>query len=79
MLVYKKFFFSDLEKKDGTKFCDTRDAFCLTYYLGVFRFGNEMTHFRHFRARRQEHVALVFAWQMKEKLHLSLRTMMQLG
>lgn len=33
-----------------------------------------MTHFRHFRARRQEHVALLSAWQMKEKLvlHLSL-------
>lgn len=33
-----------------------------------------MAYFRHFRARRQGHVALLCAWQMKEKLvlHLSL-------
>lgn len=31
MLVHKKFFFSDLEKKDASKFYDARDAFCLTY------------------------------------------------
>lgn len=31
MLVHKKFFFSDLEKKDASKFCDARDDFYSTY------------------------------------------------